>query len=149
RLDLPKPGAGARPLPDYALASRLSYFLWSSMPDAELLAHAAAGDLHQPEVLRTQVRRMLRDPKVRGLATEFGGNWLDFRWFEEHNGVDRGRFPAFTNELRQAMFEEPVRYFVDVAQRNRPVLDVLYGTDTVVNRPLARHYGMPEPGGSG
>src|SRR5260370_23065634 len=114
------------------------------MPDAELLAHAEAGDLHQPGVLTAQTRRMLRDPKVRGLATEFGGNWLDFRRFEEHNSVDRQRFPSFTNDLRQAMFEEPIRYFIDVAQRNRSVLDLLYGNDTFVNRPLARHYGMPE-----
>jgi hypothetical protein len=149
RVDLSGPGAAVRPLSDYDLASRLSFFLWSSMPDAELLAHAAAGDLHKPEVLKAQARRMLRDPKVRGLATEFAGNWLDFRRFEEHNGVDRQRFPAFTNELRQAMFEEPVRYFADVAQKNRSVLDVLYGADTFVNRPLARHYGMPEPPGDG
>jgi hypothetical protein len=147
RIDLAEPGTGARPVSDYALASRLSYFLWSSMPDAELLAHAKAGDLHEPGVLTAQSRRMLRDPKVRGLATEFAGNWLDFRRFEEHNGVDRERFPTFTNELRQAMFEEPVRYFTDVAQRNRSALDLLYGTDTFVNRPLARHYGMPEPKG--
>jgi hypothetical protein len=147
RIDLPGPGTAARPLSDYALASRLSYFLWSSMPDEELLAHAAAGDLHRPEVLKAQARRLLRDPRVRGLATEFGGNWLDFRRFEEHNSVDRERFPAFTNELRQAMFEEPVRYLVDVAQRDRSVLDLLYGGDTFVNRPLARHYGMPEPKG--
>jgi hypothetical protein len=145
RFDLAAPGTAVRPLSDYDLASRLSYFLWSSMPDAELLAHAEAGDLHQPAVLAAQTRRMLRDPKVRGLATEFGGNWLDFRRFEEHNSVDRDRFPAFTNDLRQAMFEEPVRYLVDVAQRNRSVLDLLYGSDTFVNHPLARHYGMPEP----
>ena len=107
-----------RPLSDYDLASRLSYFLWSSMPDEELLAHAAAGDLHQPEVLVAQARRMLRDDRVRGLATEFAGNWLDFRRFEEHNSVDRERFPTFDDELRQAMFEEPIRFFVDlVAQR--------------------------------
>ena len=115
-----RPGRGgrrpSRPLSDYALASRLSYFLWSSMPDDELLAHAAAGDLHQPDVLVAQARRMLRDDRVRGLATEFGGNWLDFRRFEEHNGVDRERFPSFTDELRQAMFEEPIRFFVDVVQ---------------------------------
>jgi hypothetical protein len=147
RFDLVEAGAGARPLSDYALASRLSYFLWSSLPDAELLSHAAAGDLHKPDVLKAQARRMLRDPRVRGLATEFGGNWLDFRRFEEHNGVDRQRFPDFTNELRQAMFEEPVRYLVDVAQRNRSVLDLLHGGDTFVNRPLAGHYGMPEPKG--
>ena len=122
RVDLPRePGDGrVRPLSDYALASRLSYFLWSSMPDDELLAHAAAGDLHQPEVLVAQARRMLSDDRVRGLATEFGGNWLDFRRFEEHNSVDRERFPTFTNELRQAMFEEPIRFFVDVVQR-RPL----------------------------
>jgi hypothetical protein len=148
RIDLAEPGIRARPLSDYALASRLSYFLWSSMPDAELLAHAKAGDLHEPAVLTAQARRMLRDARVRGLATEFAGNWLDFRRFEEHNSVDRERFPSFTNELRQAMFEEPIRYFTDVAQRNRSVLDLLYGTDTFVNRPLARHYGMPEPQGA-
>jgi hypothetical protein len=144
RLDLAEPGAAVRPLPDYALASRLSYFLWSSMPDAELLGYAAAGDLHRLEVLTAQARRMLRDPKVRGLATEFGGNWLDFRRFEEHNSVDRARFPTFTNELRQAMFEEPLRFLTDVAQHDRSVLDLLYANDTFVNRPLARHYGMPE-----
>jgi hypothetical protein len=134
---------------DYELASRLSYFLWSSMPDAELLAHARSGDLHRTDVLTTQMRRMLHDPKVLGLATEFGANWLDFRRFEEHNSVDRSRFPMFTNELRQAMFEEPIRYFLDILQRNRSVLDLLYGNDTFVNRPLAQHYGMsdlPAPG---
>jgi mono/diheme cytochrome c family protein len=145
RFDLPGSGPGVRPLSDYALANRLSYFLWSSMPDAELLRHAAAGDLHQAEVLTAQARRMLRDPRVRRLATEFAGNWLDFRRFEEHNAVDRQRFSSFTNELRQAMFEEPIRYLVDVAQRNRSVLDLLYGQDTFVNGPLAHHYGMPAP----
>jgi hypothetical protein len=153
RLDLPSPrprplspgGQGRRnvqPLSQYALASRLSYFLWSSMPDLELLARAAAGELHSPEVLKAQVKRMMGDPRIRGLATEFAGNWLDFRRFEEHNSVDRERFPRFTNELRQAMFEEPIRYFVDLGQRNRSVLDLLYGNDTFVNPVLARHYGM-------
>jgi hypothetical protein len=144
RFDLVEPGPAVRALPDYALASRLSYFLWSSMPDAELLAHAAAGDLHDPKVLTTQARRMLREPHVRGLATEFAGNFFDVRRFEEHNAVDRGRFPSFTNELRQAMFEEPIHYFIDVAVRKRSVLDLLYGDDTFVNRLLAKHYGMPE-----
>ncbi len=119
------------------------------MPDAELLGHAAKGDLHQRDVLLAQTRRMLRDPRVRGLATEFAGNWLDFRRFEEHNSVDRQRFASFTNELRQAMFEEPVRYFINVVQRNRSVLDLIYGNDTFVNPLLAKHYDMPEPGRSG
>jgi hypothetical protein len=133
------------PLSDYALASRLSYFLWSSMPDEELMKHAAAGDLHKPEVLAAQSRRMMQDRHVRNLATEFAGNWLDIRRFEEHNAVDRERFPIFTSELREAMFEEPIRFVLDVIQRNGSVLDFLYGNYTFVNAVLARHYGMPEP----
>jgi hypothetical protein len=147
RLDRPGGGPGVRPLSDYDLASRLSYFLWASMPDRELLERAAAGDLHEPAVLQAQARRMLRDDRVRGLATEFGGNWLDFRRFEEHNGVDRGRFPSFDDELRRSMFEEPVRFLVDLIQRDRPVRELLDGKHTFVNPALARHYGMPEPGG--
>ncbi|QEL13669.1 DUF1592 domain-containing protein [Limnoglobus roseus] len=146
RVDLPGPGTATgttRPLTDPALASRLSYFLWASLPDKELLAHAAAGDLHRPEVLTAQARRMLKDPKARGLATEFGGNWLDIRRFEEHNAVDRGRFTAFDNDLRQAMFEEPVRFFTDLIGRDGSVLDFLYADHTFVNPALARHYGMP------
>jgi hypothetical protein len=145
RVDLVDDGVGARPLSDQDLASRLSYFLWSSMPDDELLAHAAAGDLHRPEVMAAQARRMLRDERARALAVEFAGNWLDFRRFEELNSVDRGRFPSFDDELRRAMFEEPVRFFLDVIRADRSVLDLLYARDTFVNAPLARHYGMPPP----
>jgi hypothetical protein len=137
-------GVPARPLSDYALASRLSYFLWSSMPDDELLRHAAAGDLHKPGVLLAETRRMLRDSKVRGMATEFGGNWLDFRRFETNNTVDRERFPGFNNDLREAMFEEPVRFIEDAIRNDRSVLDMLYGNYTFVNAALAKHYGMPE-----
>ncbi len=133
----------SQPLSDVSLASRLSYFLWASMPDADLLAHAAAGDLHQPDVLRTQVKRMLKDDRVRNFATEFGGNWLDFRRFEQHNSVDRERFPSFDDSLRSAMFEEPIRFFVDVVQSDRSALDFLYARDTFVNAPLANHYGIP------
>jgi hypothetical protein len=145
RFDRSEPGEVARPVSDYELASRLSYFLWSSMPDDELLAHAAAGDLHEPAVLVAQTRRMLRDDRIRALAVEFAGNWLAFRRFEEHNGVDRDRFASFTNELRQAMYEEPIRFLVDVARRNRSALDLLDADDTFVNPVLARHYGMPVP----
>jgi hypothetical protein len=143
RIDLVD-GGGARPVSDQALASRLSYFLWSSMPDSELLAHAAAGDLHRPEVLVAQARRMLKDDRAQGLATEFGGNWLDFRRFESHNAVDRERFPTFDNELRQAMFDEPIHFIDDVIRNDRSVLDFLYGRHTFVNAPLARHYGMAD-----
>lgn len=136
---------GVQPLSDIELANRLSYFLWSSMPDAELMAHARKGDLRKPEVLAAQTRRMLRDDRVRALATEFGANWLDVRRFEKHNAVDRERFPMFTNELREAMFEEPVQFITHVAQRNGSILDFIYGDYTFVNGPLAKHYGMPAP----
>jgi hypothetical protein len=118
------------------------------MPDAELSAHAAAGDLHNETVLLAQVRRMLKDERATRLATEFGGNWLDFRRFDEHNAVDRERFPEFSNELRQAMFEEPIRFITDVIRNDRSVLDMLYAGDTFVNPALAKHYGMPPVNGS-
>jgi len=131
-------------LSDVALASRLSYFLWSTMPDEELLARATAGDLRKDVVLSAQIRRMLKHDRAHGLATEFGGNWLDFRRFEDSNTVDRERFPAFTNELREAMFQEPIRFIGEAIRNDRSVLDMLYGNYTFVNPVLARHYGMPD-----
>ena len=144
RSTVADPGAVPTPLSGHELASRLSYFLWSSLPDAELENHAEAGDLHDSDVLLQQTRRMLSDPRIRRLAVEFGGNWLDFRRFEGHNGVNRDRFPAFTDDLRQAMFEEPVRFFTDLAQHNGSVLDFVEGNYTFVNPVLARHYGLQE-----
>lgn len=129
-------------LTDYELASRLSYFLWASVPDQELLQHAAAGDLHEASVLTSQVRRMMKDPKVRGLATEFLGNWLEFRRFEEHNAVDRERFPMFNNELRQAMYEEPIRFFMDLAERDGSLTELISADHTFANTSLAAHYGF-------
>ena len=138
---------GIQPLTDLDLASRLSYFLWSSMPDEQLFQLAAAGHLHEPEVVRAQARRMLQDPRIRALAVEFGGNWLNFRDFEQIGTVDRERFPSFNDELKEAMFEEPVRFLLDVFRHNRPILDFLYAPDSFVNPILARHYGMPPVGG--
>jgi Protein of unknown function (DUF1592)/Protein of unknown function (DUF1588)/Protein of unknown function (DUF1587)/Protein of unknown function (DUF1585)/Protein of unknown function (DUF1595) len=133
----------SEPLSSYALASRLSYFLWASMPDEELLRHAAANDLQKPAVLLAQARRMMKDERVRGLATEFTGNWLNFRLFETNNAVDRARFPQFNGDLREAMFQEPIRYVEDAIQNDRSVLDLIYGNYTFVNPVLARHYGIP------
>ena len=151
-LDLTDPATGSAaaatspagiPLSGYALATRLSYFLWASMPDEELLKHAAAGDLARRDVLMAQTRRMLKDPRARGLATEFAASWLDSRHFETYNSVDRERFPNFTNDLREAMFEEPIRFVEDVIRHDRSVLDLLYGNYTFVNPVLAKHYGIP------
>ncbi|HUS33938.1 MAG TPA: DUF1592 domain-containing protein, partial [Verrucomicrobiae bacterium] len=143
RADLVAQGRAVQPLDDYALAGRLSYFLWSSMPDEQLLGRAAAGDLHKPNVLASQTRRMLKDSRSRALATEFLAAWLDIRRFEEHNSVDRDRFPQFDNALREAMYEEPIHFFMDVLQQNRSALDFIYAKHTFVNAPLAKHYGIP------
>lgn len=147
RVDMVPGDAGVHPLSDYDLASRLSYFLWASMPDEELLSLAASKTLHDPKVIAAQSRRMLKDPRARGLAVEFGTNWLEIRKFEDLNTVDRGRFPVFTDDLRSAMFEEPIRFMVDVFQNNRSILDLLYANDTFVNPVLAKHYGMPDVAG--
>jgi mono/diheme cytochrome c family protein len=135
-----------QPLSSLSLASRLSYFLWSSMPDDELLT---VPNLQDPSILIVQVRRMLKDPRAQGLALEFGGNWLDFRRFQQHNAVDRERFPGFTNELREAMFQEPVHVIEDMIRHDRSVLDLIYGDYTFVNSILAKYYGMPEPAPGG
>ena len=115
------------------------------MPDDELLRVAPrAAICRSRSVLIAQARRMLKDERARGLATEFAGNWLDFRRFEEHNAVDRERFPSFTNDLREAMFEEPVRFIDDVIRNDRSVLDMLYGKSHVCEsgaRQALRHAG--------
>ena len=143
RFDRQSDKSGIQPLTNFELANRLSYFLWSSLPDEELLAQARAGALVRPGVLAAQAERMLRDARIRRLGVEFLGNWLEFRRFEEFNGVDRERFPAFTHELRAAMFEEPIRFFVDLVQRDGSVLDFIEADHTFVNPALARHYGIP------
>jgi Protein of unknown function (DUF1592)/Protein of unknown function (DUF1588)/Protein of unknown function (DUF1587)/Protein of unknown function (DUF1585)/Protein of unknown function (DUF1595)/Cytochrome C oxidase, cbb3-type, subunit III len=137
-----------RPLSTYSLASRLSYFLWSTMPDQELIDRAASGDLQKHNVLLAQVRRMLKDERARGFVTEFAGNWLDFRQFETYNSVDRQRFPAFNDSLREAMFQEPIHFLQDVIQNDHSLLDLLYGNYTFVNPVLAKHYGMPDVAGN-
>lgn len=144
RFDLAADDDVRRPLTEFELANRLSYFLWSSMPDAELLQAAENGTLHRFEVLIAQARRMLKDDRVRALAVEFGANWLDFRRFEQHNSVDRERFPEFDDELRQAMFEEPIRFLVDLTQRDQSLLHLLDGDYTFVNGVLANHYGVED-----
>lgn len=137
-------GIGVGPLSGFALASRLSYYLWSSTPDEQLLAHARSGKLLEPVVLRREVRRMMADQRSRGFATEFGGYWLDFRQFETHNSVDRDRFPEFDDSLRQSMFEEPIRFIMHVVQEDRSILEFLNADHTFVNEALARHYGIDD-----
>ena len=139
-------GDGVKPLPDLALASRLSFFLWSSVPDAELLTLAEAGQLNNDATLKAQTRRMLKDPKVSGFAVEFFGQWLNYRDFRQAEAVNRTVFPAFDDSLKQAMFEEPTRLVTHVLQNDLPITELLRSDTTFVNKRLAQHYGLPFQG---
>lgn len=130
------------PLNGYELASRISYFLWSSMPDAELRRAAAAGELNNPAKLAAQVKRMVQDPKAKRLSEEFFGQWLGFYRFDEFTGVDTSRFPEFTQEVKTAMYDEAVSFFDYIVRQNRPVKEILAADYTFLNQPLAKHYGV-------
>jgi hypothetical protein len=145
RIDAPPPGESVQPLSDLALASRLSYFLWGAQPDAELLASAKAGKLHDEAELLAQTRRMLKDDKVQGFALEFLGQWLRYHDFREQESINREVFRDFDEPLKQAMFEEPTRLTALLIQQNKPITDLLTSDVTVVNPRLARHYGLPFP----
>lgn len=138
----PPPGESVRPLDDYELASRLSYFLWSTMPDDELFDRAARGELKQPAVLTAQVERMLKDPKARALVDNFAGQWLQLRDVAKVT-PDPGLFPEFDEALRQAMRMETELLIMNIIREDRSILEFLTADYTFVNRRLARHYGLP------
>lgn len=129
------------PLDDYQLASRLSYFLWSSMPDEELFAAAAAGALRQPEQFEAQVRRMLADPKSMALVENFAGQWLQLRNLSTI-APSRRSYPDFDEALRQAMRRETELFFAEIVREDRSALDLLDADFTYVNERLAKHYGI-------
>ena len=140
------PGAPYR-VPDVELASRLSFFLWSSIPDDELLELAAAGTLHRPEVLEAQTRRMLADPRADALVENFAGQWLYLRNVRALT-PDEDLFPDFGEALRRSFQRETELFFASVLREDRSVLDFLTADYTFVNERLARHYGMPNVYGS-
>lgn len=137
------PGKEPKPVNDFELANRLSYFLWSSMPDDELRRLAAEGKLHEPAVLASQTERMLNDPRVRDLAIEFGTQWIHVRGFEDLKEKNENLFPTFDANLRQAIAEESILFFQDLFRENRPVTVLLDADYTYVNELLAKHYGIP------
>lgn len=141
--EAPPASPAAAPLSAWELASKLSFFLWSSVPDDELRQAASAGRLHDPAVLAEQARRMLRDPKARRLATEFYGQWFGFYRFDRHRGIDAVRFPEFSDSIKQAMYDEAVSFFTYVVREDRPVHEILFADYTFVNAELSRHYGLP------
>ena len=129
------------PLNDYELATRLSYFLWSSLPDEELMSHAEKNDLHTDAVIDVQVRRMLADAKSRALVENFAEQWLQLRILNEIT-PDPKRFPEFNAELREDMKRETNRFFEYVMREDRSILEFLDGAYTFVNDRLAKHYGF-------
>ncbi|HVW02222.1 MAG TPA: DUF1592 domain-containing protein [Planctomycetaceae bacterium] len=143
RLETPGPGKKQTPVSDWELATRLSYFLWSSMPDAELRQLAAEGKLHEPAVLDAQMRRMLKHPKVRRMATEFACQWLHIYEFDALDEKSDRHFPTFA-DLKDDMYEEAILFFTDMFQRDLSVLGVLDADHMFVNEALAKHYGIPD-----
>ena len=136
------PGTAYR-VSDLDLASRLSFFLWSSIPDDELLGLAERGELSDPGVLDRQVRRMLADPRSRALVENFAGQWLQLR--KLRNVVpDTATYTAFDENLREAMWRETELFLEEELRGDRPLLDMLQADYTFVNARLARHYGIPD-----
>ncbi|MBC7856976.1 MAG: DUF1592 domain-containing protein [Pirellulaceae bacterium] len=148
RIEKPGPGAGQSPVFDSELASRLSYFLWSSQPDEELRQLAAAGKLSDPAVLQVQSRRMLKDEKTRRLATEFACQWLHIHNFDQLDEKSERHFPTFIG-LRGAMYEESIQFFTDFFQNDGSVTGILDADYTFLNEDLAKHYGIAGVQGAG
>ena len=134
-------------LDDLRLASRLSFFLWGSLPDDRLLDVAARGDLHRPEILRGEVRRMLADSRAAALARDFAGQWLHLRNLDAFT-PDLRAYPDFDDNLRQSLRRETEMLFEDVLVRDRSVLGLLRTDHAFLNERLARHYGIPHVHGS-
>lgn len=132
---------GERVLNPYELASRLSYFLWSSMPDEDLMRAAANGSLQKPAALRAQIGRMLKDPKAKALGENFAGQWLMLRSLKNVS-PNKDQFPDFNGTLRASMKTETEMFFNEIVRDDRSILDFIDGKFTYLNEPLAKHYGI-------
>lgn len=146
KIEAAPPGTEAKPVSDYELATRLSYFLWSSMPDAELLAAAESGRLHDADVLKSEVRRMLAAPASRRLAEEFGTQWLHVHGFSSLDEKNADLFPTFA-DLRADMEEETVRFLDEFFRNDRSILSLIDADHTFLNERLAKHYGIENVSG--
>jgi mono/diheme cytochrome c family protein len=140
--DKPNDPKATRSLNDWELASRLSYFLWGSMPDDALFQLAEQKQLRRPQVLAREAQRMLKDPKSAALVENFGGQWLTLRTLQNVS-PDPAQFPGFNNQLRADMLKETEMFFTAVMREDRPVTDFLNGDFTFLNERLAKHYGTP------
>lgn len=135
-------GDKPRPIRQHELATRLSYFLWSSMPDEELLHSADEQRLHEPAVLEAQIRRMLKDAKSHALVENFGSQWLQTRALESHT-PDRTKFSEFTDYTRMSMKKETELFFQHIIREDRPILDFVDANYTFLNQRLAEFYNIP------
>jgi hypothetical protein len=142
RIEKNPTGNEAAAVNPHELATRLSYFLWSTMPDAELFQCADDGSLGKQEVLEAQVRRMLKDPRSHALAENFGGQWLQYRALESHT-LERKKFQQYTEYTRMSMQEETERFFDYIVHEDRSVLDFIDGNYSFLNQRLAEFYGIP------
>tara|TARA_B100000029_G_scaffold300384_2_gene293330 strand:- start:573 stop:2297 length:1725 start_codon:yes stop_codon:yes gene_type:complete len=133
------------PLAHHEVATRLSYFLWATMPDRKLMELADAKKLHDPVVIKSQIARMLKDKRSSALTTEFAGSWLKLNKLNDRLDISSKRFPAYTESLRAAMYMETRLLLDEVFHDDRSVLTLLDADFTWVNTELARHYGMPKP----
>ena len=133
------------PLTDFELASRLSYFIWSSMPDDALFAAAREGKLQDPAEIDAQVTRMLKDPKADALIDNFAGQWLFTRALDDHQ-PDYYAFPTWDEDLRAAMRQETKLFFREFLRNDLPIPEMLTADFTFINDRLATHYGLPSPG---
>lgn len=140
-------GSAPRLIDDYALASRLSYFLWSSMPDDELFRRAGDKSLRTPEILDAEVRRMLLDPRAKALVDNFAMQWLQIRRLTSAK-PDKKKFPSFDGDLRDAMLKETSLFFEEVMREDLSILTFLDADFTFLNDRLARHYGIDGVEGS-
>lgn len=135
------------PISDYELASRLSYFIWASMPDDELFKLAKENKLHEDAVIDQQVRRMLKDPKSRALPEYFGGQWLGFNALQTTAAPDRVKFPKYTSELRDSYYNQAFEFVDSIFREDRSVLTLIDSDYTYLNEPIARLYGIPKISG--
>lgn len=141
RREVQPDGSQPQPVTDLELASRLSYFLWSSVPDAELRRVAESGGLANDKALTEQTRRMLKDPRTRRLAIQFACQWLHLRNFDQDDNKNEKLYPEFA-ALRGDMYQETVRFFEDMFRSNGPILEMLDADHTFLNEALAKHYGI-------
>lgn len=145
RVEVPR-GPGAQPVSDFELASRLSYFLWSSMPDDELFRLAAENKLRDPAVLAAQTHRLLHDPKARAFAENFAGQWLRVHELQTSAQPDANKFKEYNVELRDAMAAEPTEFFHALLRENGSILNLLDADYTYANETLGKHYGLDVKG---